>query len=532
MQTQSHLARASQYADLTQLSATKLIEHIHRGDISASEAVEAHIARIEQVNPQLNALVVKRYEAARAEARQADERRQAGDELGPLHGLPVTIKESLDLAGTASTFGLSSRQSHRAAQDETHVARLRQAGAIALGKTNVAQLLFYYESDNPLYGRTNNPWNPTRTPGGSSGGEAAIIASGGSALGLGTDLGGSVRIPANFCGIASLKPTTGRTSDLGRFSVPIGQRAIQSQVGVLARTVEDVALGLEVINGGRNPAREPAMPLGDFRAVDVSKLRVAYYTDDGSFTPAPAVQRAVREAADMLRKQGAQVTAWTPPDASHGMDLLYSIFTADAGQLMGKMLGKDKRAPQVAQLLQIAGLPRWLVQAAMGLLNAVGQRGLAGGMRMFGYRDTAHYWDLVEAQQDYQAKFQAALDHDKGGPFDVILAPVCSLPAFPHGATKDLITAGAYACLYNVLGYPAGVVPMTRVRPDEQVGRKPTRDLVEKAALRSEAGSADLPIGVQVIARPWRDHVALAAMCAIEQVACTRSDFPQTPINP
>jgi fatty acid amide hydrolase len=187
-------------------SAGKLAALIARGEVSAVEAVEAHIQRIEQVNPKLNAVVVKRYDAARAEAHQADERRARGEPSLPLQGVPITIKEALDLEGTPSTFGSPSRANVLATQDDTYVARLRQAGAIILGKTNVAQILFYYESDNPLYGRTNNPWNLERTPGGSSGGEAAIIASGGAPLGLGTDIGGSLRVPATLCGIASIKP--------------------------------------------------------------------------------------------------------------------------------------------------------------------------------------------------------------------------------------------------------------------------------------------------------------------------------------
>ena len=142
-----------------------------------------------------------------------------------------------------------------------------------LFRSNVSQLLLFSESDNPVYGRTNNPWNLARTSGGSSGGQAAIIAAGGSPLGLGTDIGGSLRYPAAFCGIASFKPTAGRTPDPGRYSVPIGQRAVVSQVGVLARRVEDIALGLEIINGGRNPNVEPPMPLGDPATVDVTQLR-------------------------------------------------------------------------------------------------------------------------------------------------------------------------------------------------------------------------------------------------------------------
>src|SRR5215813_9485749 len=202
---------------ITKLSATELAAVIARGEVSVVEAVEAHIARIEQVNPTLNAVVVKRYTEARAEARAADERRSWGGALAPLHGVPITIKESLDLTGTPSTYGLTARASALAEHDNFYVARMRAAGAIVLGKTNVSQLLLYVESDNPVYGRTNNPWNQARTSGGSSGGQAAILAAGGSPLGIGTDIGGSVRLPASFCGVTSLKPTAGRLPDDSSF---------------------------------------------------------------------------------------------------------------------------------------------------------------------------------------------------------------------------------------------------------------------------------------------------------------------------
>ena len=235
LETQAHST------DLTTLGASELAAAIARGDVSALDAVEAQLDRIERVNGALNAVVYSRYDAARAEARAADRRRANGAPLGPLHGVPITLKECLDLEGAPSTFGLPSRANTLAAQDDLYVARVRAAGAIVLGKTNVAQLLFHTECENPVYGRTNNPWNLERTSGGSSGGEGAIIAAGGSPLGLGTDIGGSLRYPAAYCGIASLKPTAGRTPDAGRYSAPIGQRAIVSQVGVLARRVADVA---------------------------------------------------------------------------------------------------------------------------------------------------------------------------------------------------------------------------------------------------------------------------------------------------
>lgn len=512
---------------LTQLSAAELATRIACGDISAVEAVEAHITRIEQVNPALNAVVVARYDEARAEARLADERRDRGEPLPPLHGVPITIKESLDLAGFPSTFGLQTRASVPALQDDPYVVRMRQAGAIIVGKTNVAQVLLYTESDNPVYGRTNNPWDTQRTPGGSSGGQAAIISAGGSPLGIATDIGGSIRVPAAFCGIAGLKPTAGRTPDAGRFSIPIGQRAIVSQVGVLAREVDDVALGLDILNGGSNPPVEPPMPLGDSTSVDVSQLRVAYYTDDGTLEVAPAVRRAVVEAAGILAGQGAQVTEWQPLDVAQAMDIFFSVLSADGGRGAKSMLMGSKKDPRIAQLLFLARQSRLTLAALVGLLRLAGQSSSSAMLGSFGRADTLHYWHVVEAQMAYQERFAHALDTDDGGPFDVIICPACALPAFPHGASKDLVVAGGYAVLYNVLGYPAGIAPLTRVRAGEESTRRRSSDAMLRAARKAEQGSVGLPIGVQVVARPWREHVALAAMRAIQRVARTHEDYPE-----
>lgn len=511
---------------LTQLSATALAALLARGEISSVEAVEAYIERIEQVNPHLNAVVVKRYEAARAEARAADERFSQGRDLPPLHGVPITIKESLDLEGTPSTFGLPSRASVLATRDDPYVARMRAAGAIILGKTNVSQLLLYIESDNPVYGRSNNPWNLSRSPGGSSGGQAAIIAAGGSPLGLGTDIGGSLRYPAGFCGLVGLKPTAGRTPDQGRYSVSIGQRAVVSQIGVLARRVEDVALGTEIINGGRNPAVEPPMPLGDPATVDVSTLRVGYYIEDGTFRVAPAVRRAVLEAVEIIRGCGVQVREWSPPNASAAQDIFFGVLAADGGRNIRQFMGRDKRDPRIAILELLARRSRPTLGMLEGTLKLLGQRGLSASLHNFGYKDTFHYWKLVEAQMEYQQRFREALDLADGGAIDVLLCPPCSLPAVTHGSARDLVTAGAYANLYNVLGYPTGIVPLTRVRVGEEVGRQPSKDIVEEVARKVEQGSAGLPIGVQVVARPWREHVALAVMSAIERVASTREEYP------
>lgn len=516
---------------LIQMDATALAETIAKGDASSLEVVQAHMTRMKQVNPTLNAMVAERFDVACDEARAADVYRRSGAPLPLLHGVPFTVKDSLDLQGLPSTFGLLSRAGHRATADEPHVARLRAAGGIALAKSNVAQSLMYYESDNPLHGRSQNPWNVQRTPGGSSGGEAALIAAGASPLGVATDIAGSLRVPAAFCGIASIKPTSGRCDDLGRFSVPLGQRAVPSQVGVMARSVRDVALGLQIINGGSNPEVLPPRPLLDWRRVDVRQLRVGFYTDDGTFEVSPAVARAVREAADALRAGGAQVRPWIPPDARHGLNLLYGILGGDALKLMVQRMGPGKTAPQIRQLAAVASLPRSVVLMAQVLLRGLGQSGLAAGLDAFGFSKTSHYWELLEAQLDYRLRFAQAMDDAPGGAVDVILCPPCALPAFTHGASTDLLTAGAYACLYNLLGYPAGVVPVSRVQVAEQTCRTASLDRITRVAIRVEQGSVGLPVGVQVVARPWREDLVLASMGAIEAVAGRQPMYPWEPIR-
>lgn len=519
-------------SELWRLSATELADRIARGACSSLEAVDAHLARIDAVDETLHAVVLRRADAAREEARACDRRRAEGAPLGPLHGVPVTIKESIDLAGTPSTFGLTSRANDVARHDDPYVARWRAAGAVPIAKTNVPQLLIYIESDNPLYGRTNNPWNLARTCGGSSGGEAAIVAAGGSPLGLGSDIGGSLRAPAAFCGIASFKPTTGRLDDASRLRIYAGQRAIVSQLGPLARTVADIELGLVVANGGRDPAGLPPRALRDARETGVRGLRVGVYERAGAFRAAPALARAAREAAAELEARGAHVVPFAPPRVDDAMDLFYGILSADGGRGALDALGDDPRDPRVADLLAIATKPRAYVAVVERLLALAGQRGLVRAVRNYGFRDTRHYWKLVEALDAYKRIFARALDSAEGGPLDLLIGPPVGLPALPHGTSADVITAGAYAPLYNLLGYPCGTLPFTTVRDAEEVGRRRSRDRVERGAYEAERGSAGLPAGVQLVARPWRDDVAIAAMYALEENASARPGFPQTPVTP
>ena len=440
--------------------------------------------------------------------------------------MPITVKECLDLEGTSSTFGLSRLAANIAARDEIHVARLRRAGAIVLGKTNAGQLLLMLETSNPVYGRTNNPWNTARSSGGSSGGEGAIIACGGSPLGVGTDLGGSCRVPAAFCGIAGFKPTKGRADDPGRYSVPPGERAVTSQIGLLARHVEDIALGLQAMRDDSGSTAPPA-PLSDFRAVDLRTLRIGMYTDDGILSPAPAAKRAVREAAQLLTEAGATVLEWRPPDLSLAMELYFKILTADRGRGIAALIRGEALDTRLRPLVFLAQRSHRTLSLLRAVLRIAGQRGLADNTRALGHAETWRYWEQVERLMAYRERFLRALDEADGGAVDAVLCPAVALPAFVHGACRDLGLAGSYSMLANILGFPAGVVPLTRVRAGEEVSSRRSFDVIERAAHTTEKGSTGLPVAVQIIARPWREDIALAALAAIEAPARQKSDFPR-----
>jgi fatty acid amide hydrolase len=512
---------------LAGLGAIELARAIEGGRCSAREVVEAHIERIEKVNPALNAVVVTRFDAARAEADRADAVHRSGSTAGPLHGVPITIKEHFALAGTPATLGVPGARNDD--HDGPLVARLRAAGAIVLGKTNVPQLLYYNETDNPVYGRTNNPWNRERSCGGSSGGEAAIIAAGGSALGLGSDVGGSLRAPAHACGIAALKPTSGRLTNDDALPAGFarGQTAIVSQPGPMARNVADLALAMRVLAAPGQERHDPEIapvPWREPAEIDRSQLRVAMYEDDGFFPASAAVRRAVREAAAALVALGVRVERFTPPRVDDALAIFFGILAADGGREARRRLGHGPRDRRISGLLQIVAIPEPLRPLLVTLAGSLGQARVAAQLSAIRSSSVGGFWSLVEAQAGYRRRFLAELD--RGG-FDAIVCPPQALPALTHGSSYFLATAASYSMLYNLLGMPAGVVPVTQVNPAEEQPRAAGRDLVDRAARDVERGSAGLPIGIQVVARHWREDLVLAVMAALEAALRKRPDYPE-----
>jgi fatty acid amide hydrolase len=518
--------------EITAMGAAEIARRVAARDLSCRQVVEAHIRRIETVNPHLNALVVPLFDRARDEALAADVARDRGVPLGPLHGVPFTVKEFFAAAGTPTTLGIPGWAGRVASDDSPLVARLRQAGAILLGKTNVPQLGLLIETDNPLYGRTNNPWNPNRSVGGSSGGEAALIAAGGSPLGLGSDGGGSIRQPCHCCGIHGLKPTGGRLTIVG-LTGPAHYPNFPGewvQPGPMARRVEDLALAMAVLVAPGPESLDPhvaPVPLGDPSAVSVAGLRVAMYSDDGYFPAAPAMRRAVSEAAAALRELGATVEAFRPPDMEEAVRLSSAHIYADGLDFARPWLrGEpvDRRTRSIQRTFRVPSVLRLPLAWA---LEHAGQRRAA---RI--YRDVPRrrlslgaFWRLIEEEDAYRTRFLGALD---AGRFDAIICPPFALPAVRHGGYMAG-PALSYAMLYNLLGMPAGVVAATRVRPGEEGVRPSSQDVVERAAHDAEADSTGLPIGVQVVARHWREDVLLAVMATLETHFAGRPDYPANP---
>jgi Asp-tRNA(Asn)/Glu-tRNA(Gln) amidotransferase A subunit family amidase len=522
-------AAADSANEITKMSATAMARRIASGALSSLEVVEAHIRRIEAVNPLINALVVPLFEQALKEAERADAARARGEKLGRLHGVPITVKESFDVAGTQTTMGLSALAGKKAATDAPTVARLRAAGAIILGKTNVPQMVMFNEADNPVYGRTNNPWNLERAPGGSSGGCAALIAANGSPLSLGSDIGGSVRFPANACGINSLKPTSGRLSMLGHGTIFAGLEAVVAQPGPLARSVADLSLALSVLAAPGQEAFDPSIapvPLSEKERELPTGLRVAMFTDNGFFSPAPAPRRAVREAADALRARGATVEEWQPPDVKRAWNIYLGLIFGEGMSGTRRALKGSRQDWRIRRIVWCCAPPKIFYQLTAWQWALMGQKRIASDARGLGHLSARAYWRLVDERTRYRAAFIAALD---AGRYDAIICPADGLPALRHGSSFFLSHPLSYSALFNLLGMPAGVVAATRVCAGEESDREQSIDIVERAARKVEKDSAGLPVGVQVVARHWREDVALSLMLALEEHFKAQDDYPSNP---
>jgi Asp-tRNA(Asn)/Glu-tRNA(Gln) amidotransferase A subunit family amidase len=458
--------------DLTFLSAVAMAAQIREKKISPAELADAHLAKIERLNPKLNAYVQVDTERVRRAARAAEAAVARGTDIGPLHGVPISIKSSIAVAGMRCESGTRLRAGFVAVHDAPLVERLRNAGAIILGVTNTPEILMAWETDNLLYGRTNSPWDFERTPGGSSGGEAAAIAAGMSAGGVGSDGGGSIRVPAHFSGICGLKPTPGRIPSTGHFPASSGPFALIGVVGPMARTVADLKALFEIMQGPDDGDTCAApVPLQWPSDAEVKQLRVGYFEEDGRTPVTPETRAAIRTAADALRHAGFQVEPFRPEGLEEARLLWKKFFVAAAGMLIRPMFHDRDRdlSPILKQFLE------WSSAEA----PLTGESLLDAWIR----RDVARADFLAEMKK-----------------YPILLCPAAAIPAFRHGErswtiegkTVEYLDAWSYTEFFNLLGNPGAVVPVSH-------------------------SSEGLPIGVQIVGRPWEEEKVLAVAAVLER---------------
>ena len=449
--------------DIIYWSASAQARALRAGELSSREIVEASLARIDAVNPIINAVVQLVAERARREADELDKLAASGQFRGPLHGVPITIKDSLDSAGIVSTGGTMGRKDYVPEFDAPVVARLRAAGAVLLGKTNTPELTLSGETNNLIYGRSNNPFDPERSPGGSSGGSAAIIACAGSALELGSDTGGSIREPAHLCGICGIKPTSGRTPRSGHIVPYGGVMDSLTQIGPMARYVEDLALALPIVCGpdGRDPTVVPVAH-GDPGAVDLSRLRVAWYADNGIVSADVEIQQVVKATAKALETEVDVLDNRLLP----AMRELVSLSTE---------LRESANAGVILRLLKRYGT----TQPGPDLQGYLTEKSLAASNRVAPV--------LIEAIDEARSQALAFFEN-----YDAILCPASHALARIHGSShKDSFDDWSYMTIYNLLGWPGVSVP-------------------------AGTSAGGLPVGVQIVAAPWREDIALALAYKVE----------------
>lgn len=520
---------AASAPELVRLSAVEMARAVGRGELSSRELVLAHLARIDQEDGRIHAFTTVFREQALREADRADQAHARGETLGPLHGVPVTVKECFEVAGVATTLGISARRARTAAADAVAVRMLRDAGAVVLGHTNLSQFMLFAESRNPIYGQTANPFAADRTPGGSSGGEAAAIASGMSPFGIGTDIGGSIRIPAHFSGIAGLKPTLDRLPLRGYVSGIPGQEVIRGMSGPMARHVGDLSLLLSAFDPRKAAALDPRVapvPWEDPAGVSLRGKTVGMYVDDGVLAPSPALVRGVERAARALEARGCRIVPFTPPGIPEAVELYLASLSSDGGETLRAALEGSTLDPVLASLRRITQIPAAVRHLVAHGAELRGDPRLAGLLRALGPKPVETLWALTSRIRAYRFTVLDAMD---AAGVDALLCPPFATPAVPHGGTRSFTLAASWTILFNVLQFPAGIVPVTRVRPDE-TSRAGARTMMEKLAAKVDATSAGLPVGVQIAARPWHDATVLALMGAVEAEVAGDPDYPLTPV--
>ncbi|UJR21485.1 hypothetical protein I4U23_024569 [Adineta vaga] len=504
-------------------TATELLEGLEKRDFTYTQVVLVLSLRAIKIGQEINCTTEEFFDQAivLAEKLDADE---TGQEKLLLKGIPISIKDHIDQQGADSSMGMTMRNFRPSLKDSLIVQLLKEQGALAgFVRTATIQGMMLPECESETYGIVGNPFDRTRTPGGSSGGDAALVAACGTPIGIGSDIGGSIRIPAHFCGVFGFKPTPGRITRKG-VTVPskkqyMGETNVRSTMGPLARSTADLVLVMRSFLQETMWFEDPEIPRQPWREErfnDKKRLTIGYYTNDNWFPASPACIRAVNEAVEALRKLGHTVIPYTPIDVPEAVRLYVGIVGADGARHFYESLENEPHNPLYTALLFSAQLPNFLRPFIVCFMRLLGEQRNAIVIESVGSKSAYEYFDLVIDLRRYIDRW---LDDMKQNHIDLLLTPVNALPAYRRGQSKYLFSSCSYTFLFNILHLPAGVVPTTVVRDDEQYYEESGNlhnDMISKMAKDVCRGSAGLPIGVQLVGWPNDDERVLCVMNELE----------------
>ncbi|XP_059196404.1 fatty-acid amide hydrolase 1-like [Centropristis striata] len=497
------------------LSLAELTKKLQEGSLSPEDVFYSYMEKALDVHKDLNCctgILLESFDQLKT---------VSSNKTGLLYGVPVSIKENYGYKNHDSSCGLTINLDQPAQKDCVLVEVLKRQGAIPFVKTNLPQGLLCYDCGNPIYGQTLNPHNLQKTCGGSSGGEGALIGGGGSVLGLGSDIGGSIRIPASFCGICGFKPTPGRLSLKGFNPLYRGQKSILSSVGPMARDVDSLALCMQALLCDHMFSLDPTVPPIPFDAQIYQSsrpLRIGYFESDGFCHPSPSMARVIREVKVLLEQAGHTLVPYSPLKLSSTYhELVEKGFIADGGATLLQRVGRDPLDPSSPQLFPCY-LPKWLKKTLSFLLKPLFPRSSASLDGLCGVGSVQELWKHHAAVEDY---IQDTIAEWRRCNIDVLLCPVIG-PAYNLFYCSKLNIYSSYTILYNLLKFPAGVVPVSTVTAEDEEELRHFKgiyqDNFDKLFKKAVTGGEGLPVAVQCVALPWQDELCLHFMKEVEQL--------------
>ncbi|KAM4045150.1 vitamin D3 hydroxylase-associated protein-like [Anomaloglossus baeobatrachus] len=499
---------------ILEMSLLELTEKLKDGSLSPEDVLYSYIQKALEVNDDLNCVTV-----FLTDCEEQLKRLRENSVKGPLYGIPVSIKEHIGYQGHPSTCGLIQYLDVLEKEDSVIVSVLKKQGAIVFAKTNVPQTLLCYETSNPIYGLTVNPHNKTKGAAGSSGGEGALIGGGGSILGIGTDIGGSIRLPSSFCGIAGFKPTANRLSVSGVRHCVEGMTAVPLCIGPMARDVDSLVLSMRALWCDELFQLDSSVPPIHFNEktfCSAAPLRIGYYSEDGYFLANPGMRRVLLEAKQLLEEAGHQLVPFQPPKANNALEMFLKAIVADGSKTLRDKFDNNIVDPNLAEAFLLYNMSSVTKRFLAFILHPIFPRISRSLRSTCGAKSVQDHWAEQTDIDEYRAE---VISEWRKLNLDAVVCPMLG-PAYNTGYPGRLLAALSCTMLFNIVQFPAGVVPFGFVTAEDEEKLKSYRgynnDPWDKLYKKAVEGGVGLPLSVQCAALPYQDEICLRLMKEIE----------------